>query len=114
MLCIGKAGDHDDRDVPCGGLLLQLFQQGEAVHPGHHHIQQDQREALFQDAAQPLFRRLGDRDVVFIIQDRSQPGGLGGAVINDQYLFHIYISLFYIEPMFAGPALLLRGAEKMI
>ena len=85
---VGKAGDQDHRHVLGGIIVLELLQQRKAVHPRHHHIQQDQREIPLPCKAQPLLPLLCNGDVILVLEDGLQLGRLQGAVVNNQNFFH--------------------------
>ena len=54
VLCIRQAGDQNHRDALGDDLLLQLFQQGESVHSGHHHVQKNQGIIFTARAGEPI------------------------------------------------------------
>ena len=79
----GQAGNQDHRDALGHDLLLQFFQQRKAIHTGHHHIQQNQRELTIFGGGQALLRSLRHGDIIFVLQDRLQLCRLYQAVIHD-------------------------------
>ena len=88
VLLVGEAGDEDHRHALGDDLLLEFFEQGKAVHARHDHVQKDEGEALAACEAQAVLCGLGHDHVVIALQDGLEPGGLYGAVVHDQDLFH--------------------------
>ena len=91
MLNIGQAGDEDYGQVLGKDLLLQLFQQHEPVHLRHDHVQQDQGKIPRAGGVQSGLGRLYGSDVVVVLQNRFQLGGLYNAVVHNQYFFHVIL-----------------------
>lgn len=57
---LARRGEEDDRDVPGARSALDVLRGLEAVHLGHHDVEQDQREVVAQQLAQRVPAR-GDR-----------------------------------------------------
>ena len=64
VLDVRQAGQQDHRDKPGQLGALQLLQQGEAVHLGHHHVQQDQGKAPLLGGAQARLGGVAGGNVV--------------------------------------------------
>lgn len=103
ILDVGQTGNQDHRDALGDDLLLQLLEKGEAVHAGHDYVQQDEGKGLRAGAAEPVLRRLRDGDVVAALQNGLQLGGLQGAVVDNQYFFHM---------LFHSPRQVVQGAAS--
>ena len=64
-----EAGNQDDRDVLGNDLFLKLFQQHEAVHIRHDHVQQHQGEFPGGGKAQPVLGGVDHGDVILLVQN---------------------------------------------
>ena len=53
-------GQHDHRDVTPLLVGLQAAAHLVPIHPGHHHVQQDQIDGTFRNAAEGLIARMAD------------------------------------------------------
>ena len=92
-LDIGQAGNQNHGDMAGSNLLLQFFQQGEAVHFRHHHVQHNEGVVPSSGLGQTVLWRLHGRYVVVLREDIFQMCRLYQAVINNQNLFHSINSL---------------------
>lgn len=90
MLDGGQAGDQDNGNPPGNHLILKLFQQVEAVHIRHDYIQQNERKISGAGLGQSIRRCVDSGDIIAVLQNGLQLGSLYKAVINNQYLFHIF------------------------
>ena len=80
-----ERGDHDDRDVQGGRIVLQPAAALEAVHPRHHHVEQDEVRLPVKRHAQRVEAVLGAGDlIVFGRQLGLQQSGIGRHIVDDQ------------------------------
>jgi len=81
----GHGGDENHRDVAGFGNLAQLLQRLVAVHAGHHDIEQDQVGAWRRGChGQRPLARVGDTDVIVVLEQAANHGQIVAIVIDDQ------------------------------
>ena len=86
LLALGERGDHQDRDKGRAGVFFQPPADFEAVHAGHHHVQQDDVGRPLFDFLQGLFAVLGfDNFIAVRFQRITQQRAVCFVVVHDQH-----------------------------
>ncbi len=84
-LAIVHGGDHDDGDVPCGGVGLDPGRHLGAVQPGHPEVEQDQVERLLRHHGERfLAAGRGREDVAFRGEHHLEQLPVLPLVVHDQ------------------------------
>ena len=83
---LGERGDNQDRDVGRAGVFLKPPADFEAVHAGHHHVQQDDVGRPLFDFLQGLLAVLGfDNFIAVRLQRIAQQCAVCFIVVHDQH-----------------------------
>ena len=89
-------GEKNDRNLPSLGMFLEPPAGFEAVHFGHHDIEQDQVWYHLGDLLERLHAVLGDVELVpLLAQDGAQHLDILQGIVDDQ---DVWFSVFYHGP----------------
>jgi len=81
----GKGGGQNDRNIPGGSFLFDLFAELIASHFRHHDIRDDQMRPFLLDGFHSLDPIAGDRHVIAeLIEEETDSFSLNRAVLNNQ------------------------------
>ena len=105
----GRDQEHGDRPQPL--VLFQLAQHLEAVHAGHHHVQENGVDGFRRGQAQRLLAAGGREDLVLLVlHDLGQQSDHVGRVVHYQNLRHCGGSL--LSPFARAKAARLSLAQR--
>ncbi len=79
-----QRGDEDNRDVACGSIGLEASAHFQAIHVGHHHIQQHQVRRIACTGLQCLRPTGGHEDLVVLAENVEQCLDVDGLIVHYQ------------------------------